>query len=41
MIQLEIEGIFVDLYDNDPIRLNFNIEDLTDVWASCSDWIVG
>ena len=31
MIQLEIEGIFVDLYDNDPIRLNFNIEDLTDV----------
>ena len=31
MIQLEIEGVFVDLYDNDPIKLNFNIEDLTNV----------
>lgn len=31
MIQLEIEGVFVDLYDSDPIKLNFNIEDLTDV----------
>ena len=31
MVQLEVEGIFIDLYDTDPIRLNFNIEDIVDV----------
>lgn len=31
MVQLEIEGVFVDLYEQDPIKLNFNIEDIVDV----------
>lgn len=31
MVQLEIEGVFVDLYEQDPIKLNFNIEDVVDV----------
>ena len=30
MVQIEVEGVFLDLYDLDPPKLNFSIEDITD-----------
>jgi hypothetical protein len=30
MIQLRVEGTYIDLYDNDPPKLNFSIEDIFD-----------
>lgn len=33
MVQLNVEGVFLDLYDLDPPKLNFAIEDITDTTA--------
>lgn len=33
MVQIEVEGVFLDLYDLDPPKLNFSIEDITDTSA--------
>jgi len=32
-VQLNVEGLFIDLYATDPIKLNFSIEDITNAEA--------
>lgn len=34
MIQVRVEGVFLDLYDTDPIKLNFTIEDIVKTEAT-------
>lgn len=33
MVQLVVNGLFLDLYEESPIKLNFSIEDITDTQA--------